>query len=1106
MLQTGSVINVSKTTNPRWTAPEVILNSQIGPAADVYSFAIVMWEMLTWLQPYEDMMSVQVIFSTVSDHNRPDIPEDDAFPGSPGVTLSQYKELMISCWSGDARIVDLLSAMKLAEDQAAPPKASKAAKKDIAAKMPSAPLVLETDTASPMIVDLKPAPTAPTNILTHYTSSAASETIPAASETGRVRDNSFGDVSTASLPGQAADVTETTVTSYNPFGDESEAPFPSNTDLVFETTEASYNPFGDASEAPFPSNTDVVSETTEASYNPFGDASAAPFPSNTDMVSETAEASYNPFGDASAAPFPSNTDVVSETTEASYNPFGDASAAPFSADDVTETAEPPYSSLFGDASAAPHFLPGAESVSETTVPPYNPFIGTHLSAAPSPPLPDNIHKGRYIPTETNPASPETMVPAWMPVGDASAAPSKGVLADFSFGLSGLQGGPASTGKVQAVTAEAVHAVPASDEPAPSAEAVQAELGAVPVLQEAVLTEAVPGPPEPVVDFVRAAEAVHGEAVHREAVTVKTIPGPIEPVVDFFGAADDPFEVHIASMTSSMPSLGSIMFAGGRRGVGGGGGDVKGGGGGQGGTLNFLGSSMSSLGSNRLTNQRNNQLTNLEEVTESMSEATSEGGEDVIPEVAEVAGSAALCEALNIETPFSTPVLQFPSPAVQAVQAVQASSGTSDVRGEVCNWQLSPQIPSLILDTYSLSTLFPDAQSGVQPPSSDPAELQPGSRSTQDSAPAELATTRLSQSVNSSGGGLPALEGSSTPTDPAGAHMFLPGDTSLAPRGSTTPTKPDGGSSTADASLAPAVPSYQPTTSVESTSLAQLAQQNQSQTAPTGRPYPTLRTIPSFGGSTAAVHSGAAPSRMVPNLRAPNSSLPLSPHVVQGPTAKPSLVPTSYLSAPLYVRSSSSSNIPATAIRTTSSFSPRASGSGTNPALSIRTAGQPGGNVLPLSSLPKAPPLVAESSPKGSSRALHKSISSSTCSTMPSPPALRVSASMDRIAAVHSASLSSKLASPRGEVVMSSTKSHSPSSPLSPKLTLPRGGAVVSSTKSLSPSARAGNLVPIAKSPSSRIRSGPKPLSLDLDVVQTTPPASAQGAGVARPPANADREQ
>jgi serine/threonine protein kinase len=60
MHQNSSTIMLSKTTNPRWTAPEVIRDSQIGTAGDVYSFAIIMWELLTWQQPYEEMMSVQV--------------------------------------------------------------------------------------------------------------------------------------------------------------------------------------------------------------------------------------------------------------------------------------------------------------------------------------------------------------------------------------------------------------------------------------------------------------------------------------------------------------------------------------------------------------------------------------------------------------------------------------------------------------------------------------------------------------------------------------------------------------------------------------------------------------------------------------------------------------------------------------------------------------------------------------------------------------------------------------------------------------------------------------------------------------------------------------
>ena len=53
-------IAVSKVTNPRWSAPEVIRNSTLSKSADVFSYGVVMWEMLTWQQPYEDMLSVQV--------------------------------------------------------------------------------------------------------------------------------------------------------------------------------------------------------------------------------------------------------------------------------------------------------------------------------------------------------------------------------------------------------------------------------------------------------------------------------------------------------------------------------------------------------------------------------------------------------------------------------------------------------------------------------------------------------------------------------------------------------------------------------------------------------------------------------------------------------------------------------------------------------------------------------------------------------------------------------------------------------------------------------------------------------------------------------------
>lgn len=97
-----SSVAVSRSTNPRWSAPEVIRDSKVSKAADVYSFAIIMWELLTWQQPFEDMMSIQVIYSAVHDNSRPVVPADGDLPGEPGPSLGLYKQVMEQCWDGNA--------------------------------------------------------------------------------------------------------------------------------------------------------------------------------------------------------------------------------------------------------------------------------------------------------------------------------------------------------------------------------------------------------------------------------------------------------------------------------------------------------------------------------------------------------------------------------------------------------------------------------------------------------------------------------------------------------------------------------------------------------------------------------------------------------------------------------------------------------------------------------------------------------------------------------------------------------------------------------------------------------------------------------------------
>ena len=51
---------MSKHTHPKAAAPKVMSSLQISLAADVYSFGLIMWELLTWRKPYDHMHSMQV--------------------------------------------------------------------------------------------------------------------------------------------------------------------------------------------------------------------------------------------------------------------------------------------------------------------------------------------------------------------------------------------------------------------------------------------------------------------------------------------------------------------------------------------------------------------------------------------------------------------------------------------------------------------------------------------------------------------------------------------------------------------------------------------------------------------------------------------------------------------------------------------------------------------------------------------------------------------------------------------------------------------------------------------------------------------------------------
>ncbi|KAL5012105.1 hypothetical protein ScPMuIL_010656 [Solemya velum] len=62
-------------TFPVWTAPEVLMKGEITAKADVFSFGIILWEMLTQQKPY-DGCSIYQILERVRKNHRPELPTD----------------------------------------------------------------------------------------------------------------------------------------------------------------------------------------------------------------------------------------------------------------------------------------------------------------------------------------------------------------------------------------------------------------------------------------------------------------------------------------------------------------------------------------------------------------------------------------------------------------------------------------------------------------------------------------------------------------------------------------------------------------------------------------------------------------------------------------------------------------------------------------------------------------------------------------------------------------------------------------------------------------------------------------------------------------------
>lgn len=76
----------------RWMAPEMIQHRPYTQKVDVYSFGIVLWELITGMLPFQNMTAVQAAFAVVNKGVRPIIPSD---------CLPVLSDIMTRCWDAN---------------------------------------------------------------------------------------------------------------------------------------------------------------------------------------------------------------------------------------------------------------------------------------------------------------------------------------------------------------------------------------------------------------------------------------------------------------------------------------------------------------------------------------------------------------------------------------------------------------------------------------------------------------------------------------------------------------------------------------------------------------------------------------------------------------------------------------------------------------------------------------------------------------------------------------------------------------------------------------------------------------------------------------------
>ena len=79
---------------PHWMAPEMFNSSKYDEKVDVYSFGVLLWEMLTGITPFNGMTPFQIMNAVCQNAQRPPIPED---------TPEELTSLIEACWAQEPK-------------------------------------------------------------------------------------------------------------------------------------------------------------------------------------------------------------------------------------------------------------------------------------------------------------------------------------------------------------------------------------------------------------------------------------------------------------------------------------------------------------------------------------------------------------------------------------------------------------------------------------------------------------------------------------------------------------------------------------------------------------------------------------------------------------------------------------------------------------------------------------------------------------------------------------------------------------------------------------------------------------------------------------------